>query len=140
MNSKDFEHHLDIYGSRWERWPEHLRVDAQAFLRDNEEAKRLFAQVVELDEILQLTRTSNAPSYLRTRILANLANSTIKSSSWLDQFLTHIWRPAAVALVPLFLGFAVGFFDQESVDELEEEIVALSFTDFEMLAGVYDEP
>lgn len=140
MNSKDFEHHLDIYGSRWERWPEQLREDARAFLRDNEEANRLFSQAVELDEILLLTRTSNVPTYLRTRILADLANSTIKSSSWLDQFLTHIWRPAAVALVPLFLGFAVGFFDQESVDELEEEIVALSFTDFEMLAGVYDEP
>lgn len=140
MNIKDFEHHLDIYGSRWERWPEHLREDAQAFLRDNEDAKTVFAQVVELDESLLLTRTSGAPTYLRTRILANLANSAIKSSSWLDQFLTHIWRPAAVALVPLFLGFAVGFFDQESVDELEEEIVAISFTDFEMLVGVYDEP
>ena len=140
MNSKDFEHHLDIYGSRWERWPEHLRVDAQVFLRDNEEAKRLYAQATELDEILPLTQPSIAPSYLRTRILANLATSAIKSSNWLDQFLTQLWRPAAVALVPLVLGFAVGFFDQESVDELEEEIVALSFTDFEVLAGVYDEP
>ena len=140
MNSKDFEHHLDIYGSRWERWPEHLRLDAQRFLKDNEEAKSLYAQVIELDEILPLTQPSDAPSYLRTRILANVARTAIHSGNWLDLFLTQLWRPAAVALVPLFLGFAVGFFDQESVDELEEEIVALSFTDFEMLAGVFDEP
>ena len=140
MNSKDFESHLDIYGSRWDRWPEHLRVDAQVFLRDNEEAKKLFAQATDLDEILPLTQPAKVPSYLRTRILANLARPAIKSGNWLDQFLAQLWRPAAVALVPLLLGFAVGFFDQESVDALEEEIVALSFTDFEMLAGVYDGP
>lgn len=140
MNLSEFESYLDIHGSRWERWPDHLRQDAQTFLQEHEEAKLLYAEAVQLDSILGVDQPIKAPPSLRRRILASTLGLSTNTNDWLGVFLTRLWRPAAAALVPLCLGFSVGFFDQEPINELEQEISTLSFTDFETLAGVYDEP
>ena len=139
MDLNDFERLLDLHGSNWKMWPEQARRHAQLLVRDHEDAKILYSQATEIDASLRL-EPPLAPKRLRRRILNQTINRLPSSESWIETFLTHLWRPVAVAFLPLCLGLAVGFFDQDPINDLEEEIVALTFTEFETLTGDFIEP
>ena len=135
MNFEDFESQLDTFGSQWSNWPDWIREEAQGLVRTHPEAQELYRQALQLHSLLTAEEMLKAPSHLRAKILQKIALGSQKIG-WLDNFLANPWRSVAVAFIPLCLGIAIGFFDQESVDTLEEEIVALTFTDLEAMAGV----
>ena len=139
MNFEEFEYHLDVHGVKWQNWPESIRSAAFTLAEKDQRAKNLYEAEMELDSMLASARL-RAPVSLQRRILNQTIRSSQSNTGWLDTVLIHVWRPIAVALVPLVLGLGLGFFDQDPVDDLEEEFVVLTFTEMDMLAGVSRAP
>ncbi|MCY3818620.1 MAG: hypothetical protein OXH52_04545 [Gammaproteobacteria bacterium] len=132
MTSREFRECLDRYGSDLERWPDGQRAVGRAFAgtaggRRQLDAARAF------DALLAETLPVPEPIGLKERILANLsaAGRPIDLASWL---FAPLWRPVALAVAPLALGFTVGFTYPET-DSLEEAVAVIAFTEIEEAVG-----
>jgi hypothetical protein len=102
---------LDRHGSDRSRWPERERVFAETLLAVSADARVAFDHARTLDAWLDDAMVAPAPDtrVLRNRILAALPNRDgfARFFDWLRRG-PLLWRPVAVALVPLVLGFLVG--------------------------------
>ena len=132
MTNEEFRECLDRYGSDLERWPDGQRAVARAFAgtaagRRELDAARAFDAL--------LAEASSVPEALglRERILANVRaqGRPIDLVFWL---FAPLWRPAALAVAPLALGFTVGFTYPET-DSLEEAVAVIAFTEIEEAVG-----
>jgi len=141
VDLKEFEQYLDARGSDWSNWPESIRDQAQSLVSELSEARQLFEEVEEFDILLAKGSVVSVPTSLRNEIFrrtirkSSEAEQSLDAATWIDSIFAHIWRPIAVAFLPLAIGLAVGFFDQIPVDDLEVEIVELTFTDYQAFAS-----
>ena len=105
MDDDTFEECLDRHGPDLDRWPGTLAAGGRILLERSARARDLLAEARELESALDhLLPAVDAPLGLRTRVLAN----TPQREAWLDWLAANVWRPAALALVPLAVGFGVG--------------------------------
>lgn len=105
MDDDTFEQSLDRFGPDLERWPDPQANAARTLLQCSASARKLLAEARALDAVLDdLLPFVEAPLGLRSRVLANLPTR----ETWFEWLTITVWRPAALALVPLVLGFGIG--------------------------------
>ncbi|MDE0055443.1 MAG: hypothetical protein OXP28_17495 [Gammaproteobacteria bacterium] len=128
MTNEEFRECLDRYGSDLERWPDGQRGVGRAFA-DTVPGRRELDAARAFDALLAETSSVPEPLGLRERILANVRSEgrPMDLVSWL---FAPLWRPAALAVAPLALGFTVGFTYPET-DSLEEAVAVIAFTEIE---------
>lgn len=109
LTLKRFKALTDSYGADPERWPEAMRLDAEALLRASAEARRVLAQARALDEAIDASSTREealrwppgqdeaALARLRARVAARLADSSHAAPSG-RKAATGRATPAAVSV------------------------------------------
>ena len=105
MDDEPFEDSLERYGPDLARWPGALAPAGRTLVERSPRARELLAEARELESTLDdLLPCVGAPLGLRTRVLVNLP----AREAWLDWLTVKAWRPVALALLPLAVGFGVG--------------------------------
>ncbi|MDE0419968.1 MAG: hypothetical protein OXK76_03640 [Gammaproteobacteria bacterium] len=134
MDEKTFEDALDRFGPHLDRWPANLATAARSLVDDSAGARRLLGEARELDAALdEVLPSVAAPLGLRTRILANLP----EREAWFEWLTIRVWRTAALALVPLVVGFGIGLNVAQGAavaEEAAEHDVLLALFDPDELA------
>ena len=128
MTNEEFAECLDRYGSDLERWPDGQRAVGRAFA-DTAAGRRELDAARAFDALLAETSSAPEPLGLKERILANVKaeGRPMDLVTWL---FAPLWRPVAIAVGPLALGFTVGFTYPET-DSLEEAVAVIAFTEIE---------
>ncbi|MDE0659968.1 MAG: hypothetical protein F4029_13360 [Gammaproteobacteria bacterium] len=133
MDNKTFEHLLDRHGPDLDRWPNDLSAQARSSVDRSAHARNLLNEARDLESALDdlLPRVA-APRGLRTRVLANLP----EREAWFEWLTVKAWRPAALALVPLVVGFGVGLNVAQGADATQtaEDDMLLALFDPDELA------
>ena len=128
MDDETFEDCLDRFGPDLDRWPDH-HAGARTLLERSAPARALLAEARALDAVLDdLLPSVGAPLGLRARLVANLPSRR----PWFEWLTIAIWRPAALALVPLVVGFGVGLNVAEGADP------AAGAAEEDMLLALFD--
>lgn len=105
MDDETFEHSLDRFGPDLDRWPGKHAAEAKRRVEQSVHAREAHLEAVELEFALDvLLPAVAAPLGLRARVLANLPEREV----WLEWLAVKAWRPVALAMVPLVIGFGVG--------------------------------
>jgi len=134
VTATEFEEYLDRYGADIGTWPAALAEPAQMLIERSAVASALHDEAQRTQAMLRDAFTDIEPIGLKTRILANL--EAAPGRSWLDWLTGALWRPAALALVPLVLGFALGVNYAPHDNDFEDAVTLLVFAD---LASFDDE-
>ncbi|MCE2424647.1 MAG: hypothetical protein J4F45_06035 [Pseudomonadales bacterium] len=127
MDLVDFENALDRHGAELDRWPAPLAPPARELLEVSTDARRLLEDALRLQTVLdEILADVPAPLGLKTRVLANLP----AVEPWLQWWTAKAWRPAALALVPLVVGFGVGMnvagrLDEDTATDDEDMLLVL---------------
>ena len=136
MDDDTFEDLLDRFGPDLDRWSDHHATAARTLLERSAPARELLVEAralaTALDELLPFV---GAPLGLRARVLANLPTR----EAWFEWLTISVWRPAALALVPLVVGFGVGLnvaHGAAASDATAEEDVLLALFDPDELASL----
>ena len=144
MTEHELREALDRLGSDLSRWPAKEAERARRCIEASPAAARMHAEAATVARWLDdaLVPAPLAVPELRRTLLRRVAESSTRSAramAWLLAGLsewTLAWRPALVALVPLLLGFGIGFVIPEP-DAPDTELAgavslyALSETTFE---------
>lgn len=131
FDQHQFEALLDRHGAASADWPTEVRVQALELLKSSPEAQRLHAGAQRLDDVLDDILANVAPPLgLRTRIIANAP----QRDAWLDWLTVRVWRPVALASLPLVLGFAFGANFADDTTDLEDQLL-VAFADADSLEG-----
>lgn len=133
MDDDTFEDSLDRFGPDLDRWPDHHASAARPLLQRSASARELLAEARALDAALDdLLPIVPAPLGLRARVLANLPTR----ETFFEWLTITVWRPAALALVPLVVGFGVGLNVAQgaTVTDSAEDDVLLALFDPDELA------
>jgi hypothetical protein len=142
---EEFTGLLDRFGADAAHWPQALQSAAQTLLQSSVAARRLHRDAMQFDECLDAALpdlgTEDLPR-LKRRILEQIGSSLLENSAvlrfwtWLmgGPRLAHVVlvRPAALAMIPLVLGFGLGLTFPESNGsdgELVTELTLLALTD-----------
>lgn len=144
MTEQRFAQLLACYGAQPERWPAAERAAALKLLDSNANAQGMASEARQFDQWL-LSPVAQSPAFadLATRLLQRELPSPARSL--IDRLLTwllpspelpwrQLWRPVAVACLPLAIGLLVGF-QIELVPEtyatsVEEELYLISLSDY----------
>jgi len=132
-----FEQLLQSYGANADRWPIVERDAALVLVLVSSDARRLFDEAAQLDDILNLA-VSSEPSAAAAACIVAAAAHTSPWRKWLAEIVVEIWpfagqwRAAAILASSMFLGLALGAVTppvSAGVDEtpLIEELAALTF-------------
>jgi anti-sigma-K factor RskA len=116
MTQLEFEAGLDRWGADLARWPPEAAAQAHTRLAADPQARQALAAAAAVDGYLHGLREDTAPQHLERQILARLERTeraaapaspgtATRMVDWLTQ---RLWRPALLALVPLFAGFLIG--------------------------------
>ncbi len=125
---------LDRHGASVDTWPHHAAAPARALLEASRPARDLLAESRNMESLLAsaMPAAGSTTDALRSRILAEVARQTAGERRWLGSH--RILRPMtlAAALIPLFLGYAIGVSYQGGVtDQLASDVSLFAFTDYE---------
>ena len=132
LDVRRFEDLLDRHGVAPADWPTALREQALALLETSVDARRVFDEAQWLSDALDTALTdAPAPLGLKTRIVAKARSR----DPWLDWFTVRIWRPVALACLPLAAGFAVGINFADDPADLEDQIL-IAFADASTLEAL----
>ena len=125
FNEHNFAALLDRHGSDAANWATENRAHALKLLESSTEAQQLLAEARLLDETLdELLPGTAVPFGLGTRIVANAPHR----DPWLQWLAVRLWRPAALACLPLAVGFAVGNTFADDDADLEDQVL-VAFAD-----------
>ena len=125
FDEHDFAALLDRHGSEVANWAAENRAHARELLESSAEARQLLAEARLLDETLdELLPGAAVPLGLGTRIVANAPHR----DPWLQWLAVRLWRPAALACLPLAVGFAVGNTFADDAADLEDQVL-VAFAD-----------
>jgi len=128
MDEETFEHFLDRRGADLDRWPARLAAGARSLVERSARARDLLLEARELEFALdELLPAIAAPLGLHTRLLANLP----EREAWFDWLTVKAWRPAALALVPLVVGFGLGL-------NVAQGATAMENADDDVLLALFD--
>ena len=128
MTNEEFADCLDRYGANLELWPPENRAAGRAFADTTPGGRQLDAAQA-FDALLAEVLSVPEPLGLRERILAN-AGSRARPFDFAPWLFAALWRPVALAAMPLAVGFTLGFTYPET-DGLEEAVAIIAFTEIE---------
>jgi len=138
MSIDEFEAQLDRHGANLERWPTQAAAQGKQLLATSTVAHALLVEARDMAVLLDdafpaATLTTGA---LRSRILAEVTRDAARPGlfAWLTNR-SRLLRPMAIAaaLIPLFLGYAIGAgYQSRGVNEdLASDVSLLAFADYE---------
>ena len=132
MTNEEFGDCLDRYGANLEFWPPENRAAGRAFA-DTTPGRRQLDAAKAFDALLAEVLSVPEPLGLRERILAT-AESRARPFDFASWLFTALWRPVALAAMPLAVGFTLGFTYPET-DSLEEAVAVIAFSEIEEANG-----
>lgn len=129
LDERRFEALLDLHGAEIDYWPIDVRDAAHRLLASSADARHLLQDARLLDDALDgLLVDVSPPLGLKTRIVA----STPPRDAWLDWLTVAVWRPVALACLPLMLGFAFGANVADDTADLQDQLL-VAFADSDTL-------
>jgi hypothetical protein len=140
MDERTFAALLDRHGADRKHWPAAQAREAELLLERSAAARTELERARALDGLLaDLANASPFPARpARARIATALEAGIRRTDRWQrlgDWFTVALWRPIALAALPLALGFLAGVQHAPSVDaELMRALSELP------LAGSFEEP
>lgn len=144
MTEQRFAQLLACYGAQPERWPAAERAAALMLLDNNVNVRSMASEAGQLDQWLLLS-VSHSPAFadLETRLLQRELPAPVRSLIerlllWLlpspELPWRQLWRPVAVACLPLAIGLLVGFqvelVPETDATSVEEELYLISLSDY----------
>ncbi|MDE0177930.1 MAG: hypothetical protein OXP36_04975 [Gammaproteobacteria bacterium] len=128
MDNETFEQMLDRHGADLKRWPDILAAEAKDLVERSARARGLLVEARDLESALdEALPVIAAPLGLHTRVLANLP----EREAWFEWLTVRTWRPVALALVPLAVGFGVGL-------NVAQGGEALGDAEYDVLLALFD--
>jgi len=127
---------FERWGSDLARWPVAEAKRAAAAIEASEAARRIWAEAHALDVLLD---SDAAPLGVGSRARARILES-VRSTDSITRFLgwltrgPFLWRPAALALIPLLLGLGAGIGSSgigRGDDDLAAQVHVLGFDNAE---------
>ena len=129
MDIEIFEHRMNEFGSDINKWPDHsLRKAAETLIENSQQARDLLNQEKTIERLLTRAMFVPEPHGLSQRILNKI--EPLELPRWITFLLAYQWRPAVLALVPLILGFFMGFVSIDYTDEAEDQMIFTAFADY----------
>ena len=155
MSEQDFARHALAYGAALERWPDAVRAQAAAFLRQHPQtARRILQPESDVDAALALAPVQKVHTALEERILRDFDQvmrtrkaSARRPAAWLSLLASLMPdragpAPALGLLMALLLifGFMGGYAGYASaLDKASSsEILAMAFGNGDSIAGLED--
>ncbi len=130
MELTKFEESIDRLGPNLDTWEnESDRQQAQALLQSSETARKLLREAQIVDELLPQALYVPTPQGLERRIMDVVVASKPLHRTWLRICTNWILKPA-LAVVPLALGFFIGFSQAQHSTNIEDEITTVHFEDY----------
>ena len=131
MDIEHFELKLDQFGSNLDQWPDDERRVAIELREQNPSARLLLQNELALVASIEKAMFVPIPYGLKRRILDRV--QVENKPLWLEVIFKNLWRPIALAVIPVAVGFVAGAATQESYSELNLELVLETFSDFEQI-------
>lgn len=144
ITERRFAQLLASYGADPERWPNAERDAALTFLAQDVRARSMVNEAMQLDHWLQSAEAQRPvfagleTQLLRRALPPKVLSVTDRLLSWLlpssDLPLRQLWRPVAVACLPLVIGLLVGLQVELAPEvyatSVEEELYLISLSDY----------
>jgi anti-sigma factor RsiW len=126
---------LDVCGGCPERWPDGTRARLSAFVAENREAARMFAEARALDALLDAAPAPIPPRGLEARIMAAAPSPRREPRLTAPARATgRMWLEAALLAASLFIGIVIGASGQV-VPALRDVALMSGFLDPDGLPG-----
>lgn len=130
MNLAKFEESLDRLGPNPDTWENKSdREQAQTLLQSSETARALLREAQIVDELLPKAFYVPIPQGLERRIMNAVVAAKPLQRTWQRMCTNWILKPA-LAVVPLALGFLIGFSQAQHSTNIEDEITTVHFEDY----------
>jgi hypothetical protein len=135
MDLERFSQLVEAYGGDPQHWAEDERAAALDFLQHSAHAKFLQQEALKLDHLLSFLPEVSASATLEQRIFSQVIHASSDISLlmhiqilWENYCAQHVWRIAAVCILPLCIGILVGLalpahhieHNQQIAEETEE--------------------
>lgn len=129
MNEQQFEDLLDRYGGDLTQWPDDQAQAAENLLAESPTAVESLRMQVLMDQQFAMADKPADTFGLERRIIEKLRHSSAHRplSSWVQ----ISWRPALAAACSLAFGLYLGATTQTYPLELEDDVAAVMFYDYE---------
>ena len=129
MELTNLEELIDRQGPNLDSWgDERTREQAQALLQSSEAARTILRDAQTVNNLLPKALYVPFPNGLEQQILTAIAALKPLRRTWPRICANWILKPA-LAVVPLALGFAIGFTQTEPSSIIEDEITTVHFED-----------
>ena len=130
MELTKFEESIDRLGPNVDTWENQSdRQQAQALLQSSESARELLREAQTVDELLPKALYVPTPQGLERRIMDVVVTTKPFARTWQRICTNWILKPA-LAVVPLALGFLIGFSQTQHSTNIEDEITTVHFEDY----------
>ncbi|MXW06579.1 MAG: hypothetical protein F4X56_06260 [Gammaproteobacteria bacterium] len=130
MKLSKFEELVDRHGSNLESWSDDsARDQALVLLQTSNAAQAVLRNAQSVDKLAPQALSVPIPQGLERRIMNAIANSKPLQRTWQRICTNWILKPA-LAVVPLALGFLIGFSQSNQSTIIEDEITTVHFEDY----------
>lgn len=130
MDLTKFEELIDRLGPNLDTWKNKSdRQQAQALLQSSETARVSLREAQKVDELLPKAVYAPTPLGLERRIMNAVVAGKPLPRTWQRICTNWILKPA-LAVVPLALGFLIGFSQAQHSTNIEDEITTVHFEDY----------
>lgn len=130
MELTKFEELIDRHGADLKSWSdEALREQAYALLQSSEAAQALLRNAQAVEKLVPKAMFVPVPQGLERRIMSAIAGTKPIARTWQRICTNWILKPA-LAVVPLALGFLIGFAQANHSTIIEDEITTVHFEDY----------
>lgn len=130
MKLSQFEELVDLQGSNLESWSDDkARKQALALLHTSAAAQAVLRDAQTVDILAPKALIVPVPQGLERRIMNAITNTKPLQSTWQRICTNWILKPA-LAVVPLALGFLIGFSQSNQSTIIEDEITTVHFEDY----------
>jgi len=130
MKLSQFEELVDRQGANLESWrDDSAREQALALLQTSVAAQAVLRNAQTVDNLAPKALRVPVPQGLERRIMNAIANSKPLQRTWQRICTNWILKPA-LAVVPLALGFLIGFSQSNQSTIIEDEITTVHFEDY----------
>lgn len=130
MRLSTFEQTLDRLGPNVNNWEDSAaREQAQELLQSSETARVMLQNAQTVHDLVPKAMQVPFPQGLAQRILRTVSLSNNNPRTWQRICTNWILKPA-LAVIPLALGFLIGFSQADRSTIIEDEITTVHFEDY----------
>ena len=129
MKLSKFEELVDQQGANLDSWSDDDARDAFALLETSVAAQAVLRNAQTVDSLVPKALNVPNPQGLERRIMNAIANTRPLQRTWQRICKNWILKPA-LAVVPLALGFLIGFSHSNQSTIIEDEITTVHFEDY----------